>query len=141
MGDNAVRAIAAFAASIIGLAIWSVIFSPNSQAANVIGTAGQAFASIIGAATAPVSGGSVAGTVNYTGVTGIGLNNPLSLGLFAGGALVGGASAIGNLAGGLGSGSGSGANQNVVDSGSFDPTFGGATGGSTGVVDSGTFAD
>lgn len=50
------RALAALAASVVGLAILSVILSSRSTTPTVIGAAGQAFASVISAATAPVTG-------------------------------------------------------------------------------------
>jgi hypothetical protein len=99
--DDIGRALGAFAASIVGLAIISVIFSPNSQAANVIGTAGGAFSSILRAATAPVSGGSVAPPINFTGAGGIA--NLSGLGAFAGGAVSG---LLSGLVGGYGGGGG-----------------------------------
>lgn len=43
-------------ALVIGLAIVSVLVSKQSQTPSVISTAGAAFAQIIGAATAPVTG-------------------------------------------------------------------------------------
>jgi hypothetical protein len=50
--------IAAFAASIIGLAMVAVILSKNSNTQGVLSSAGSSFSGIIGAAVSPVTGGS-----------------------------------------------------------------------------------
>lgn len=59
--------IIAVVVAIIGLATLSVILSKQSNATQVISTAGQALSSVIGAAVAPVSGlsTSVAPLQNY----------------------------------------------------------------------------
>jgi membrane associated rhomboid family serine protease len=54
--DPAVRAIATFLASVVGLAVISVIFSPKATAAAVIGASGNAVSGILEAAESPVTG-------------------------------------------------------------------------------------
>jgi hypothetical protein len=56
------RAIFAGVASLIGLAILSVVLSNRSNTASVISTAGNALSSVIGAATGPITGAQVATT-------------------------------------------------------------------------------
>lgn len=51
------RAVIAVVSSILGLSILSVILSQRAQTSSVLGSAGQALASVIGAATSPVTGG------------------------------------------------------------------------------------
>jgi hypothetical protein len=67
MGNEAGRAILAIVSSIVGLAIISVILSAQAQTGNIISTSGQALSSVIGAATAPVSGGAAASAGAITG--------------------------------------------------------------------------
>ena len=62
MGEGG-RALIAIAASVVGLATISVILSAQAQTSSVISAGGQAFSSILTAATAPVTGGSTASTV------------------------------------------------------------------------------
>lgn len=47
------------AVAIIGVAIVAVLVSKNAQTSQVLSTASQAFASIIGAAVGPVSGSTI----------------------------------------------------------------------------------
>jgi hypothetical protein len=54
------------AIGIIGLAMASVIFSKNAQTPQVFQAGGTAFAQIIGAAVAPVSGANNFGAVGQT---------------------------------------------------------------------------
>lgn len=133
--DPALRAIAAFLSAVVGLAFVSVLFSRNSDAANIIGTSGQAVSSILEAATAPVTGGSVAGGASFTGspLSLLGGLNLGGIGALAGGALVGG---IGALAGG-GNYAGKYASQTSGGYGGSTVTGGGYSGG--GFVDSGSF--
>lgn len=56
MGEGG-RALIAIAASVVGLATISVILSAQAQTSSVISAGGQAFSSILTAATAPVTGG------------------------------------------------------------------------------------
>lgn len=68
--NSAVTAIVTIATAIIGLAILSVIVSKNANTAGVIGAGGSALAQDIGAAVAPVTGGSFGlgspiGAVNF----------------------------------------------------------------------------
>jgi len=53
--------------AIIGLAIVAVLVSKNAQTPNVIGSAGTALSSVIGAAVQPVTGGSSSGLGNTSG--------------------------------------------------------------------------
>jgi hypothetical protein len=62
MGNEAGRAILAIVSSIVGLAIISVVLSQQAQTTSVIQAGSQGLASVIGAATAPVTGGSAAST-------------------------------------------------------------------------------
>jgi hypothetical protein len=45
--------------AIVGVAIVAVLVSKQADTANVLGSAGKSFAGIIGAAVAPVTGGSM----------------------------------------------------------------------------------
>lgn len=65
--------IGSIALALVGLAIVSVIISPNAQTAQVIGAASQGFAADLSAATSPVTGHSV----NSFGTSGF---NPSSFG-------------------------------------------------------------
>jgi hypothetical protein len=56
MGEGG-RAVLAIVSSVIGLAVVSVVLSNNAATSQVIGAGGQALSSVIGAATAPVTGG------------------------------------------------------------------------------------
>jgi hypothetical protein len=58
--SNAMQAAVAVVAGIIGLAIVAVLVSRNSQTGSVITSAGTALSGLIGAATAPVAGNSLA---------------------------------------------------------------------------------
>ena len=59
--------IAAIFAAVIGVAILAVIVSKNAQTAGVLQAGGSAFAAILNAAEAPVSGGGVS-SVNLQGL-------------------------------------------------------------------------
>lgn len=50
------RALLSVALSIIGLATLSVLFSPKATTSQVIGSSGQAFATVLAAAERPVTG-------------------------------------------------------------------------------------
>ena len=58
MSNEIVPAIASILAAIIGLAIVAVLVGTNAKTSTVVQAAGTAFAGIIGAAVAPVAGGS-----------------------------------------------------------------------------------
>jgi len=58
VSDEAVTAIIAIATGAIGITIISVLVSKNAQTPQVLQAAGSAFSGILGAATAPVTGGS-----------------------------------------------------------------------------------
>jgi hypothetical protein len=60
MSEKLIEAVVAIATAIIGLALIAVIFG-SKQTSGVISSAGTAFGKILGAATAPVSGGSTYG--------------------------------------------------------------------------------
>jgi hypothetical protein len=66
MASDALRAMFALAASVIGLAVLAVILSTRSNTAGVIGAAGNALSAVIGAAASPISGANVATTSNLT---------------------------------------------------------------------------
>lgn len=55
--DHLVTTIGTALALVIGVALAATLVSKNAQTAQVITSAGNAFGHIIGAATAPVSGG------------------------------------------------------------------------------------
>jgi hypothetical protein len=57
MGEGG-RAIVAIVSSILGLGVLSVILSQRAATSSVISSAGTALSSVIGAAEAPVTGGS-----------------------------------------------------------------------------------
>jgi uncharacterized membrane protein len=59
MGDKAITSAVLVLTAIVGVAIVAVLVSKQSDTANVLGAAGKSFSSIIGAAVAPVSGGSM----------------------------------------------------------------------------------
>jgi len=68
MGDKAITSVIVVLTAIIGVAIVAVVVSKNSDTANVLGAAGKSFSSIIGAAVAPVTGGTMgAGTLPSLG--------------------------------------------------------------------------
>lgn len=56
MGENIISSVVAILTAIVGVAIIAVILSGNSDTTNVIGTAGNAFTTIIGKAVQPISG-------------------------------------------------------------------------------------
>lgn len=57
MTDNIISSVVTVATAIIGLAILAVLVSKNANTANVIGAAGRALSSNIGAAVSPITGG------------------------------------------------------------------------------------
>lgn len=59
--DGFMREAGGIALAIIGLAIVAVLVSRNAQTGQVIGSAGRAFTSAIGAAVAPVTGAGFGG--------------------------------------------------------------------------------
>lgn len=63
--NQLVNSITVILSAIVGVAILSVILSKNSQTAQVISAGANGFSKILGAAEAPVSGGS--GYGGYTG--------------------------------------------------------------------------
>lgn len=69
--------------AVVGVAILAVIVSQRSNTAGVITSGGQAFANILSAATAPVTGN--AATPNVGGSSGLGFGNLPSLGINMGG--------------------------------------------------------
>lgn len=56
MSDTLFTGIFSIGMAIVGVAIIATLVSPKAQTANVIGSAGQAFATALGAATGPVTG-------------------------------------------------------------------------------------
>lgn len=58
---NVIGGIVTIATAIVGIAILAVLVSRNANTAGVIGAAGKAFSSSIGAAVAPVTGGVFSG--------------------------------------------------------------------------------
>jgi PRD1 phage membrane DNA delivery len=73
MGDQLITSLVTVATAVIGLAIIAVLVSGNAQTGNVLSSAGNSFAQIIGAAESPVSGGSTLGNLanTFTGSNGI----------------------------------------------------------------------
>jgi hypothetical protein len=63
MGDGAGRALLAIVTAVIGLAIVSVVLSNQAQTGTIISDSGQALSSVIGAATAPITGASSSANV------------------------------------------------------------------------------
>lgn len=59
MKEDIVSGFVAIALAIVSVATLAVIFAPNSQAGQVIRSAGDAFSNMLGAAVAPVSGSGV----------------------------------------------------------------------------------
>jgi hypothetical protein len=59
-GSNIGGAVVAIIAGLVGLAIVAVVLSKNAQTPTIITNAGTALSGVIGAAVAPVSGGSTA---------------------------------------------------------------------------------
>ena len=56
--DKLTEAMVSIATAIVGVAILAVLVSRNSNTSGVLSSAGGAFASMLGAATAPVTGAS-----------------------------------------------------------------------------------
>lgn len=57
MGSKLIDGIVSIAVAIIGIAIIAVLVSKSANTAGVIANAGNAFKGILGAATAPITGG------------------------------------------------------------------------------------
>lgn len=57
IGDNLITGMVSIAMAIVGVAIVATLVSRNAQTPAVLGAAGDAFASAIGAAVSPVTGG------------------------------------------------------------------------------------
>lgn len=76
MGDHLVTSIVTVLTAIVGVAIIAVLVSQKANTANVVTSAGNAFANDLTAAVAPVTGASA--SVN-TGSSGFGnIGNPIS---------------------------------------------------------------
>lgn len=56
MTDSLIASLVTIATAIVGVAILAVLVSKNSQTGSVLTSAGTAFATALGAATAPVTG-------------------------------------------------------------------------------------
>jgi hypothetical protein len=69
MGDQLIASVVTVATAIVGLAIIAVLVSNKASTANVIKSAGSAFASDLSAATNPFSGAS-----SYASPAGLQLN-------------------------------------------------------------------
>jgi len=65
--DKLLKEFGVIAAGIIGLATIAVLVSRNAQTGNVIKEGGNAFAGLIQAAVAPVSGGGFGGGTGFGG--------------------------------------------------------------------------
>jgi hypothetical protein len=74
MGREIFEPIVTIAAGVIGVAIIAVLVSNKAQTGNVLASAGGAFANVLSAATAPVTGNGATANVNA------GSNGGLSLG-------------------------------------------------------------
>lgn len=59
--DKLFAELGTIAMGIVGIAILAVLVSKNANTSQVIGAAGQSFATAIGAAVAPVTGGGFGG--------------------------------------------------------------------------------
>ena len=59
MGDKIIEGLVSVAVAVIGIAIVAVIVGRGSQTASVLSAGGNAFSSIIKAATSPVAGGGI----------------------------------------------------------------------------------
>ena len=70
--NNALSVITAILGAIIGLAILSVLISPNAETSNVVGATGNALANILKAATAPVTGAANNGNLGNNANTSVG---------------------------------------------------------------------
>lgn len=73
MGSEFFTAIVAIATAIVGVAIISVIVSPQAQTATVVTSAGQAFGYDLGVAVSPLSGNLPSALQGLTGINA--LNN------------------------------------------------------------------
>ena len=60
MGDHVINGVVSIAVAIVGVAFLAVLVSKNAQTPQVIGASGTAFAQGLNAATAPVTGSSIA---------------------------------------------------------------------------------
>jgi hypothetical protein len=59
MKEDFISGLVAIALAIVSVATLAVIFSPNAKTSQVLTSAGNAFSNMLGAAVAPVSGGSM----------------------------------------------------------------------------------
>jgi len=71
MNGNTLAVISAILGALIGLAIISVLISPNAQTSTVVGATGSALANILRAATAPVTGAANNGNLGLNAQTAI----------------------------------------------------------------------
>lgn len=78
MGDHLITSIVTVLTAIVGVAIIAVLVSQKANTANVITSAGQAFANDVTAAVAPVSGASASVNTGGSGLGFSGLGSPLS---------------------------------------------------------------
>lgn len=76
MGDHLVTSIVTVLTAIVGVAIIAVLVSQKANTANVVTSAGNAFANDLTAAVAPVTGASA--SVNTGGSSFGNLGNPIS---------------------------------------------------------------
>lgn len=56
MTDQLITAVVTVLTAIVGVAILAIILSGKSKTSEVLGAAGSSFATILGAATAPITG-------------------------------------------------------------------------------------
>lgn len=64
--NNAMGEVVTIATAIVGVAILAVLVSKNAQTGTVLTSAGTAFATMLGAATAPVTGQSMSLGTSFT---------------------------------------------------------------------------
>lgn len=69
--SSLVEAMLAIALAIVGVATLAVLVAPNAQTGNVLTSGGGAFATMLGAAEKPVTGGST-GSFSLPSIGGIG---------------------------------------------------------------------
>ena len=65
MGSEVISGLVTVATAIVGVAVIAVIVSKQANTAGVLQAGGQSFATALGAATAPVTGGT--GSLGFTG--------------------------------------------------------------------------
>lgn len=66
MGSDITSSIVTVLLAIIGVAIIAVLVSQSANTSNVLSAGGNAFSSILGAATSPITGGSGLGNLGTT---------------------------------------------------------------------------